>query len=83
MGKKVKQHAAAPVLHGLKVFLPQINISNKRGPTPQWNFHHDCLSPNFSEEWSMKSEETFVKFEEPSIKFENLRRGPWNWRRHL
>jgi hypothetical protein len=24
-----RQHAAAPILHGLKVFFPQINISNK------------------------------------------------------
>jgi hypothetical protein len=30
-----RQHAAAPILHGLKIFLPQINISNKRGPAPQ------------------------------------------------
>ena len=30
-----RQHAAAPILHGLEVFLPQLNISNKRVPAPQ------------------------------------------------
>jgi hypothetical protein len=30
-----RQHAAAPILHGLEVSFPKINISNKRGPAPQ------------------------------------------------
>jgi hypothetical protein len=31
-----RQHAAAPYLHGLKVLFPQVSISNKRVPAPQY-----------------------------------------------
>jgi hypothetical protein len=41
------------LLHGLKVFFPQINISNKRGPAPQGKRGPSgkINSPKYPQEW--------------------------------